>query len=430
MPEGTTPTPGKAHDASPHQKPIAPRHMRIEAFDVLRGISIILMLWAHCQHLWLRPEDLWLISITFIILNVHGTPGFTFVSGLGFGFSWEQKRRQGKAQREMELQALTRSLMILGISWIYDIISALIRENVIWVEYFWYWNILQCIAMARILGIGINRLPKWLQICITGIVWVIGSWLALAIQPFEALQFSWQKVVYYIGFNPMHGDSLLIFFPFFMVGKWLGEEIFHVKHHLHEKTLQQRIPETEVVSKSDRMEGSSYRHFLRKWGILAVISLGIALGIGYQQSSFDYGWKLIFMMNRHPAINSSTLPLFLIPNSYAWVWYCLTVEIGLTLITVHFFDIAHKWRANHPLGLYGKFSLTIYIGQYLFLFLPWFQGRFTARSVWIPMILFIGFWGGLALILIKTRKTHYTIEYGIKVGAEGLYALFQRSWRK
>lgn len=58
--------------------------MRVKTFDILRGISILLMLITHGFLYWLDPKDAYILIIYRFISNTFLVNGFIFVSGLGF----------------------------------------------------------------------------------------------------------------------------------------------------------------------------------------------------------------------------------------------------------------------------------------------------------------------------------------------------------
>ena len=53
---------------------------RVMTIDLLRGISIFLMMLAHIETYWLEPESFWSIGIKFLIIQIMGTSNFTFVA--------------------------------------------------------------------------------------------------------------------------------------------------------------------------------------------------------------------------------------------------------------------------------------------------------------------------------------------------------------
>ena len=70
---------------------------RVITIDLLRGISIFLMLRAHIETYWLEPESSWVIGIKFLIVQILGTSNFTFVAGIGFAFSFQNNIKKSKS---------------------------------------------------------------------------------------------------------------------------------------------------------------------------------------------------------------------------------------------------------------------------------------------------------------------------------------------
>ena len=75
--------------------------MRVKTFDILRGISILLMLITHGLLYWLDPQDAYILIIYRFISNTFLVNGFIFVSGLGFGFSWNHQLEKGTSKKEI-----------------------------------------------------------------------------------------------------------------------------------------------------------------------------------------------------------------------------------------------------------------------------------------------------------------------------------------
>ncbi len=109
--------------------------MRLRTFDILRGISILLMLITHGFLYWLDPKDAYILIIYRFISNTFLVNGFIFVSGLGFGFSWNHQIKNGTLKKEIYRRSLMRTLLVLILSIIYNIIAVLINNyswNNIW----------------------------------------------------------------------------------------------------------------------------------------------------------------------------------------------------------------------------------------------------------------------------------------------------------
>jgi len=135
--------------------------MRVKTFDVLRGISILLMLITHGFLYWLDPKDAYILIIYRFISNTFLVNGFIFVSGLGFGSSWNHQIENGTLKKEIYRRSLVRTLLILILSIVYNIIAVLINSYS-W-NNIWYWYILQTIVFSRLIGLVLIKIHKFLD---------------------------------------------------------------------------------------------------------------------------------------------------------------------------------------------------------------------------------------------------------------------------
>lgn len=442
----------KSHNRWTEKGPHKPKYPhRLQGIDILRGISILLMVVAHVGTYWLRGEDQWLVALYFLVVNVHGTNGFTFVAGMGFGYSWMRemqetlkrrqqdeniKRRQKdenvkRTQKDESIKrgqkglptranqspqanmpksqarkSLEHSLLLLGLSILYNVGSALVRGSPRWFEYIWYWNILQTIAVCRIVAWAMIRVPKRWRVAII-LALILGTpWITEWVAPnreFSPLQSptTQQALFFYLFYNPLYADGLLFFLPFFLTGTIVGEFLADLK----KGPLNNQHPFRH-----------HHKRFFRKWTILgAVICLaGVALGLENQTG--DYGWNLLALINLHPKINWQGLPAFLVANSWQWIIYSIGFELflsGLLLYRVDFQQTQRKrqWGQGLILKLYGKYSLTVYLEHYLLLFLPFLQNAFSASTIWIPLFLFVLIVAGYTRWLDQEKRQRWTIEY-------------------
>ncbi|MHA1611559.1 MAG: heparan-alpha-glucosaminide N-acetyltransferase domain-containing protein [Promethearchaeota archaeon] len=356
---------------------------RIRAFDILRGTSILLMIIAHVGNYWLTPDSRWLVGLFFLIVNVQGTNGFTFVAGLGFGYSWFRNKEKFRKKR-----SLTHTFLLFVISIGFNIISALVRKNPFWFEYFWYWNILQTIAVCRLLGELLLRLKIRIRLVILIVMIPVVYFLTFWIVPdlfFDPIMIDSElmSVLFYLLYNPLHADGILFFLPFFIMGTIAGELLWKNRD---EYSSESRIsPQgTNISPKGSKI--------LRIGTIIGAIFMITGIGLGLRPLTYDYGWNLLQQINIHTKIQWEGIPLFLIANSAPWTLYSLGFELLFLIFIFKLVDI-NKTESKSRLSMveyFGRYSLSIYLGHYIILFLPWFQQRFDELSIWIPLFLFVG----------------------------------------
>ena len=359
--------------------------MRIRTFDLLRGISILLMLITHGFLYWLDPKDAYILIIYRFISNTFLVNGFIFVSGLGFGFSWNHQLEKGTSKKEIYRRSLIRTLIIFILSLIYNIVAVLINDYG-W-NNIWHWYILQTIAFSRLIGLVLIKIPKRTRFLFLIILIISTPVLLNWLQMTKDLN-NIANIIYFILFNQINANSILIFLPFFLIGTIFGQEIFDLSE-------------------------DSINNKLKKWLLLGFIMLLSGLIIGsLQYVDTELGTYYIQKLNRNPKWNIQKLPLFLIRGSYAWCIYSIGWEI---LILVFVFYIVEDKRKNEELEeksnmltLFGKYSLSIYLCHYLFLMI---QLELSPVFIWLPIVLLILIVWLAVYILNRCEEGTYSIEY-------------------
>lgn len=325
---------------------------RIHTIDILRAIAILLMVLAHVYDNWLQPDSWWIGAFSYLILSPFGVPGFVFCSGLSFGFSWDKNKRKGLLRSQNARYSLSRTYIILGIAFGYNLVGVLLHGGG-WGN-LWFWYILQTIAVARLISIVFMRLSRLARLITSFIIIAFTHFLFFSL-------FSCQsdsgvcQFFYWFAFNSVNADSLFFFFPFFLIGTVFGE-----------------------IMSEFREDGIS-KNMIRQWLLLGLITTVIAVLMGGSPSSYNFGWeKLISGINTHPEINLSQFPLFLTRNSYAWVLYSLGLLIVFMTIFYYFLDYRNIKKGDSTpakilfvvLEPFGKYSLTIYITHYVLHLMP------------------------------------------------------------
>ena len=363
--------------------------MRVKTFDILRGISILLMLITHGFLYWLDPKDAYILIIFRFISNTFLVNGFIFVSGLGFGFSWNHQIENGTLKKEIYRRSLIRTFIIIILSSIYNIVAVPINDYG-W-NNIWYWYILQTIAFSRLFGLVLIKIPKRIRFLFLLTLIILTPILLNWLQMTKDLN-NMANIIYFILFNQINANSILIFLPFFLIGTIFGQEIFE----LH-------------VSKD------STKNMLIKWLCLGFIMLLVGIIIGsLQYSDSELGTYYIQKLNRNPNWNVHTLPLFLIRGSYAWCIYSIGWEILILVIVFYIVEVKRKNKGlrleekSNLLVLFGKYSLSIYLYHYLFFII---QLECSPVFIGIPIILLILTVWLFVNFLNRCEDGTYSIEY-------------------
>ena len=383
------------------------RQKRVFTIDLLRGISIFMMLMAHIETYWLKSESFWLIGIKFLIVQIMGTSNFTFVAGIGFAFSFQNNIKKSKSLKLTIRKSLSHTIILIMVSFIFNGLQVLISGSGL--SGLWAWNILQCIAFCRLFGILILLISKYIRFIIV-IIWIFLTEIVIAwMLPIYKVE-SFARIVFLIFFNPIHGDGILIFFPFFIFGTFIGEFI-------------QIFTSEDKISVNNEDLTKKKARTLEKWLLigLGMFIFGLIIGLKPAGAERDY-YELIKWINTHPNIDISSLPFFIMPNSYAWVLFCAGWQIMFAIISFYIIDLkGHFPKSSNIFNIFGKYSLSIYFGHYLLLYFPFFvDPNFSLNHINI-WFYFIGFEAIIWLVFyLLDKKQHF------KISLEFLIAVFSR----
>jgi len=375
--------------------------MRIRSIDYLRGLCILAMIVTHVLSFWPTPNSIWVFIIEGVSFGSVGEIGFVFVAGIGFGFSWAKQNRAGATTKDQNLKSFSHSLAILLVSIIFNMAFSFHSSY----EGFgpFSWLILQTLAFCRLLALLFTKVKKLPRLLI-----------ALALIAFGSLLLNWidfgnhanplASFLFVLLYQPLDYYPLIVFFPFFLIGSVLGEDLSNV-------ALNQVKP-TELV---------------KQWFIIGLsLSIsGLLLGLQLETQTPYNGRPLIDLIRTNPTLQITAFPLFLDLNSYAWSFFFCGFTIMLFISFFHALDANpfKKVNANsvtrNILNLYGRYSLTIYLGHYLVFLIPF---QFDASIIWLPdlgLVLLVYY---VILQLDKVGKGKISIEYVIGIGGEWIFS--------
>ncbi|MBD3353338.1 MAG: DUF1624 domain-containing protein, partial [Candidatus Lokiarchaeota archaeon] len=381
---------------------------RIHAFDIVRAIAIALMILAHSLNSWLNADSQWIEGIYYVILSPMGVPGFLFVSGMSFGFSWFSKEKKGFNYKENTIYQLSRTLAVLFVSTIYNLVAVLIHHSSI--LDIWFWFILQSLAVSRLLGGLAMKLGRIGRIVLAVVIIIITP-ILINILELTREGNSISQVVYWILFNPVEADSFMFFFPAFLVGSVIGQEIHQIT----------KVEDKEEPLKNINKNPLNSLKILLLIGCLFVIS-GILGGLGAVGADNKWSWVIEFQT--HPDWNITETPMFLVRNTYAWILYSIGIEIVLSIVVFYIIDYKIKREKRSEFELFGRYSFTIYISHYLCYLIPLELDHITTT---IAFFIFMGvLWIMIHLIDIKSNGK-YSLEFLMGIGANELYKLLKSS---
>ncbi len=318
---------------------------RVITIDILRGISIFLMLMAHIETYWLEPESFWVIGIKFLIAQIMGTSNFTFVAGIGFAFSFQKSIKKSTSRNLAIKKSLSHTIILIIFSFIFNGLQVLIGG--LGLSGLWVWNILQCIAFCRLFGILIILVSKYYRFVIAIILVFLTEFIISWMLPRYEVE-PLARSIFIVFFNPLHGDGILIFIPFFIFGTLIGEFIHYITNQ--DKASLNNEDASKKISNS-----------IKKWFLigLGMLILGLIIGLKPVGAERDY-YELLKWISTHPNIDISSLPSFIMPNFYAWVFFCAGWQIMFALLSFYIIDIkGHFPKSSNIFSIFGKYSLSI-----------------------------------------------------------------------
>jgi hypothetical protein len=317
--------------------------IRFKSIDTFRGICMTWMYLGHLLEWWLKPEYLFINTITHQTLDSVGAAGFLLVSGMSIALSIRRKNARSNAnQSQIKKAYFLRAFFLLIIAILYNVPTAIAYNNFFEI---WIWFVLLTAAFSLMLAWPLLKAPIFVRVIIVFSFLFANSYLFMYLSHFSG-EFSINGVIYYILYNQPQLDPLMTFFPFFLFGTVLGEMIFRL---------------------DQKKDTSDYKVKLKKNFIIPLILIGIVLiifGVIYNYPQF-----------------------FTIRGSLAWNLYSLGIE---TILLMIFFSIEflfkYKSKKSHRFLFYfSYYSFTVYLVHQLLYFL--FLGQLDYITIWFAILI-------------------------------------------
>ncbi len=379
--------------------------MRIRSIDYLRGFCILDMILTHVLSFWPTPNSIWLFVVEGVTFGAIAEVGFVLVSGIGFGFSWAKQSRSGVKRKDQNIKSLSHTLALLLVSIGFNLsFGPLAGTGGIMI---WSWQILQTLAFCRLISLLFTQVPP-----------IARSVIAIGLIALGALLLNWinfgnssdplSSFLFVLLYKPLGYYPIMIFFPFFLIGSVVGEEL--------NKVTVREVKPAELA---------------KKWFVfgLAFLITGITLGVRLDTQTPYNGRVILDLLHTNPAIQATVYPVLFDLNSYAWSFYFCGINIIMFLVLLYVLDLKPQKNINpisvkrNILNVYGRYSLTIYISHYLFFAIPF---QFDASILWLPDLLLILIIYLIFLLLDKVGKGKISLEYMLGILGEMFYSKLHR----
>ena len=146
---------------------------RIKAIDRFRGISMLWMILGHNLAWVLAPNFEIFHDVIFNIVDVIGSSGFIFISGVSMGLSF--KRRQLHTdynQRRFRNSYLINAGLIVFVALRYNSFAAVYMLDPTLI---WGWSVLMTISFSMFLAWPLLKVNKTIRIVIGLTIWILDN---------------------------------------------------------------------------------------------------------------------------------------------------------------------------------------------------------------------------------------------------------------
>lgn len=350
---------------------------RIGCIDVFRGFCIFWMLIGHI-FVWWTESSIANAFYAYIvpIFDSLGAAGFIFISGLSLQFSYRKKLKKDIEVDKSE-ERIVRNSYFIRASFLL-IIALIFNLGTIFQEpdksYIFSWWILFTISVILLLYWPLLKL-SWTMRAIIGLgILILDPILLNLLLAYSDIS-PLIEILYNIFYTPDNRQNpLLTFFPFFIFGSVLGDQI----------------------KKIDFNGSKSNKDFLKRFSLpLCGISIGMILfGILFQ------------------------FPLFLIRNSYTWVIYGIGLQILVfsILLTIEKLELINFNSKYNFLFYYSYYSFSIYLLNFVLMLLP--IRTLNLSNIWFALILVTVLFTLLAKVMYDKIKALFSLKYLISRTSE------------
>ncbi|HMF34516.1 MAG TPA: heparan-alpha-glucosaminide N-acetyltransferase domain-containing protein [Candidatus Lokiarchaeia archaeon] len=374
--------------------------LRIRSIDLLRGLFIMLMIISHGFSYWLIPSNIWLFAIEGPVFGTIAMFGFVFISGVGFGYSWSREAQNPSSGNNQSLKSLSHTLALLLVAICYNVAYTIaMGDNALGII---SWQILQCLAVCRLLSLLFIRVKKYTRFAI-GLGLVAFGSLLLNLINFGHTNNLAAQFLFLILYKPLEYYPILIYFPIFLFGTVLGEDF---------NKMAQNPATVAQLGKNWFLYGA--------WSLFT----GILLGLQKETVTPYNGRDFLSMLNTNPSFHITTYPLLFDINSYAWCFFYCGLIVVLSITLFYYLDLKNMGK-NAPipgqkgiLDLYGRYSLTIFLGHYMAFLIP---PLWDASGIWLPtlalvLVVWLAIW-----VLDKKGKGKYSLEFMLSIMGDYFY---------
>ncbi|GAB4325328.1 MAG: hypothetical protein Kow0069_31330 [Promethearchaeota archaeon] len=392
---------------------------RIHSIDVLKGISIILVITAHSAYFWVSPQWYWLFGLLYMVLDVFGPSMFVFLSSLGVVFSVKSKEGLYPGDT-IKSRIRRRSLTLIAIGIVHNFV---LRAGTTLPWYLaWYgWSIIFTIGVFQALTYFSLKLSRMNRVILAFLVIYVGPALH------DILRARFATPLPGGGWDHWPIDDLgdftngysVLFYVLYSIGDW--EPILPwAALPLISSIIGEMLLET--MDKGSRQDYEVFQReilfiglFLTLGGILAGLRL-VTYTFGFPMYSIITGQTTLQAGYGSP-VQISGIPEFLVHGSGPNMLYNLGVALLLEAVFFSLLELKEKrGKWVNTFEFYGKLSLTIFflhqvlIGAFFF-----WEHKLGAETYFFALALLILLNGLIMFLWVVKGKAVGTLEWAVIV---------------
>ncbi|NVM16295.1 MAG: hypothetical protein HWN80_01160 [Candidatus Lokiarchaeota archaeon] len=379
--------------------------VKLKSSEIVKGFSIVLILLSNSINYWIvfgdELKDIYGFIIT--ILDIIGPLLYIFVGSLSISFTLN-KKMGSYPEKIYRNKILKQALFLILLGCLYNII---LNPNLGFPINLWGWNILVFLGFSQIICYLAYKLVRWARL-------VIGLSVIFLTPGFRELLFISKdtnlimEAIHFMIVSPFPNYSLLPFASFSFFSAVFGEVIYE-----------------SIILNSDRANLHSTQSIL-KYGLvllacgllLPFIDIGLVVGAdNFDPSKYPF-LEAVPILKAHNILYIQGLPLFLLRGTPSNLFLSMGLALLIFTIFYYYSDILHKnGKLCRILNIYGRHSLTIFFGQFLFI-LVLYQ-KVTLLLFFPYLILYIAILGVLFFLWQKNGKSILSLDWIIdKIGGK------------
>lgn len=345
---------------------------RLKSVDIFRGMCILYMTIGHQIEWWVTEADYWLYELFWNLGAPIGGGGFLLVSGISAALSYRFKLRKYEHTHEFSKKSIRdeyilRALMILIISFIWNISAVLMGLVDMGIKGIWLWFVIQTISISLILAWPLLNSSKILRVTIAFSLWIANEFIFLWLLPYQN-QMNGLGILFYFLYNVPGQNVILGYFPFLLMGTVIGDTFY------------------EIFSTEDSNE---QRVLIRNKIFLPYTIWGICLTI----------FGIIFLF-----------PAFFSKETFSSHMFIFGIELLIIAFLVWIKDYKEykPKKSYRVLIYYSYYSFSIFLAHNLLYFL--FPRSFNALQIWLFIIPTTILWTLLWRFIYEKYKSDASVK--------------------